>query len=136
MGRPGTATIPQPVIARRQGMPCWSNSHHYPCHHHWLYWDTPEPFLHSPWRSASLPREAYIRRLEDERDLLAQCLQRLEQEVQELRKNAHTTLAPTGMNSRYYEARRIPLRSEEKKNKAIGKIKALFGVHALQRSTP
>jgi hypothetical protein len=67
-------------------MPCCC--HH--CHYPWHYvprqgWDWPEPV--PPPAPRSTARDAYVERLEEERDLLARRLQRLEQEVEALRKD-------------------------------------------------
>jgi len=59
------------------------------CHHHcpypWSYWDWSEPYPPAPRRPMVSPRDAYTQRLEEERDLLAQRLRRLEQELEDLR---------------------------------------------------
>ena len=65
-------------------MPCCCDYHH--CHHHWYspawYEAGPPPSWHAgPWAS-----EGYVRRLEEERDLLERRLRRLEQEVAALRQ--------------------------------------------------
>jgi hypothetical protein len=69
-------------------MPC--------CHHHccypWHYWDWPEASPPYPRRYAAPPREAYVHRLEEDRDLLVRRLQRLEQELEELRQSIHPTM--------------------------------------------
>jgi hypothetical protein len=62
----------------------------------WYYaprqvWDWPEPVPPPAPRYAAPSRDAYIERLEEERDLLARRLQRLEQALEELRKDVRST---------------------------------------------
>ncbi|ADE15007.1 hypothetical protein Nhal_1894 [Nitrosococcus halophilus Nc 4] len=61
---------------------------HYWHHHH--HWDWPPPYPYPPpsypRRYPAAPGEEDIRRLEEERDQLAQRLQRLEKELEELRR--------------------------------------------------
>jgi hypothetical protein len=63
-------------------MPCCCAFHH----HYWHDWDWPEAYPPYPRRYAAPPRGDYVRRLEEERDLLEQRLQRLERELEELRR--------------------------------------------------
>ena len=64
-------------------MPCCCDYHH---HHHWYapawYEAGPPP----SWRSGRWADEGYVRRLEEERDLLERRLRRLEQEIADLRQ--------------------------------------------------
>jgi chaperonin cofactor prefoldin len=63
-------------------MCCW-------CHHHGEYHrDWPEPCYprrYGDW-SVPAPHEDYVRQLEAERDMLEQRLRRLEQKMEELRR--------------------------------------------------
>jgi hypothetical protein len=62
-------------------------------HHGGYHWDWPErcyPQRYSGW-SVPAPPEAYIRQLEEERDMLERRLQRLEQELEELRQQPRPT---------------------------------------------
>ncbi|QBQ55112.1 hypothetical protein [Nitrosococcus wardiae] len=69
-------------------MPCCCPCCHYWHHHH--HWDWPQPHPYPPpsypRRYPPAPEEEGIRRLEEERDQLAQRLQRLEKELEELRR--------------------------------------------------
>lgn len=59
-------------------------------HHHHHCWCPGEGYEESyppyPYRYAGAPREDYLRRLEEERDLQERRLRRLEQELEELRR--------------------------------------------------
>jgi hypothetical protein len=62
-------------------------------HHSGYYWDWPErcyPRRHEGW-SVPSPGEEYVRRLEEEREMLEQRLRRLEQELEALRRQARPT---------------------------------------------
>ncbi len=63
---------------------CGSHHHHHHCWH--PEWDWPEPYPPYPRRYTESPRDDYLRRLEEERDLQEQRLRRLEQELEELRR--------------------------------------------------
>jgi hypothetical protein len=68
-------------------MPCCCDCHHYHhCHHHWYapFWYEPAP--PPSWRSGAFEGESYVRRLEEERELLERRLRQLEQEVAALRQ--------------------------------------------------
>ena len=73
--------------------PCHSAHHHCGCHssqHHCsCHSDHPEPRPFWPWRHGFPSREEYIRMLDEEREVLEWRLRHLEQELEELRKEAH-----------------------------------------------
>jgi hypothetical protein len=65
------------------------------CWHHrgGYYWDWPErcyPRRYGGW-SVPSPSEEYVRRLEEEREMLEQRLRRLEQELEALRQQVRPT---------------------------------------------
>jgi hypothetical protein len=64
---------------------CCGYHHHH--HHCWCPGEGyEEPYPPYPHRYAGAPREDYLRRLEEERDLQERRLRRLEQELEELRR--------------------------------------------------
>lgn len=72
-------------------MPCCCDYHH---HHHWYapawYEAAPPP----SWRYGPPTGEGYVRRLEEERDLLERRLRRLEQELADLRQTVRPGESP------------------------------------------
>ncbi len=76
-------------------MPCCCDYHHcHHCHHHWYspawYEAAPPPSWYpGPWAS-----EGYVRRLEEERDLLERRLRRLEEELADLRQAMRPAESP------------------------------------------
>ena len=73
-------------------MPCCCDYYHH--HHHWYapgwYEAAPPP----SWRSGPWADEGYVRRLEEERDLLERRLRRLEQEIADLRQAVRPAESP------------------------------------------
>jgi hypothetical protein len=64
---------------------CCGYHHHH--HHCWSPWDwDEESYPPYPRRYAGPPREGYVRRLEEEREMMERRLRRLEQELEELRQ--------------------------------------------------
>jgi len=61
--------------------------HHHHCHC-WHPGGEHEGWGPYRWRAAPSPREAYLRRLEEEREILERRLRRVEQELEELRRGA------------------------------------------------
>ena len=65
-------------------------------HHHGRYhWEWPEHCYSQPYEDWPVPSPggAYVRRLEEERELLEQRLRRLEQELEALRRQTQSTKA-------------------------------------------
>jgi predicted FMN-binding regulatory protein PaiB len=60
-------------------------------HHHWYHPVWFEPAPPPSWHSGALEGEGYVRRLEEERDLLERRLRQLEQEVAALRQATRPT---------------------------------------------
>jgi len=73
-------------------MLCCCDYHHH--HHHWYaptwYEAAPPP----SWRSGAFANEDYVRRIEEERDLLERRLRRLEQEIADLRQAVRPAESP------------------------------------------